>query len=216
MAKLAPVFKIPRSRIVEREPEVLWLCRGKKILHVGCADYPYTLQRGEALLHKRLSSITDQLWGIDLCAEGCSLLKKMGFGKIIEGDIVEFAKDFKKEKFDIILAGEVIEHTANASDFLKGIAKSMSKSTELILTTINTPSLMSFFFSVANKEKVHPDHNYYFSYYTMKHFIEKCGFIPLEIYYYKVNNTIIDKLASIVKKMMPALSDGIIVRAKLQ
>lgn len=216
MLKLSPIFNISKTRIVDREEEILSLCKNKKVLHVGCADTPYTLQREDDLLHRRISKITDQLWGIDLSIEGCSLLRKMGFDHIITGDINELAHELKKEAFDIIIAGETIEHTYNAGAFLDGIVKTMENHTELLLTTVNTPSTKQIIFAVMRKEKVHPDHNYYFSYHTLKHFFEKCGLSPTEIYYYNVNINMIDKILSIFKYISPVLSDGIIVRARLK
>ena len=216
MKKLAPVSRISKSRVVNRETEILRLCEKKKILHIGCADVPYTIHRGNDLLHKKLEKITSELWGIDLSLDGCSILRKMGFKNIINGDIYKCSNDLKKEKFDIILAGEVIEHTNNAGAFLEGIANSMAKNTELILTTVNTASIMQFIFAVMRKEKIHPDHNYYFSYYTLKHFLAKHKLISKEIYYYNVKNTIIDIFFSHFKRISPVLSDGIIVRAILK
>jgi len=216
MSKLAPVFNIPNVPVVDREVEILRLCKDKKVLHIGCADAPYTTQRGDYLLHTRLGKVTDRLWGIDLSPEGCSLLGKLGFNNILEGEISTYTQELIKENFDIILAGEVIEHTENPGSFLKDIAKVMTSNTVLLLTTVNTPSITSLIFSLMRKEKVHPDHNYYFSYYTINHFMKKCGLIPSEIYYYKVNNTIIDKLLGFACYISPVFSDGIIVKAQLQ
>ena len=148
------------------------------MLHIGCADAPYTRERGEDLLHKRLSKITNNLWGIDLSSEGCEILTEMGFDNIIHGDISDLHSYLKNEEFDIVLAGEVIEHLNNPGLFLQNISKIMASGADLLITTVNSPSIKQIIFAVMRKEKVHPDHNYYFSYYTLKHFIRKEWFNP--------------------------------------
>jgi len=214
-SKLAPIHNIGRRRVVIRDDEVLRISSSKKILHIGCADFPYTLMQGDNLLHKKLSEVTDinNLWGLDISEKGCKLLREMGFNNIFTGNIEKFSSEFKSQSFDIILAGEVIEHVANPGSFLASLASIMTTKTELLLTTVNVSSLKTFIFAMLRKEKVHPDHNFYFSYWTLKHLLEKCFLDPFEIYYYAVKYTNIDKLLSLFTFVSPVVSDGIIARA---
>ena len=214
MRKLAPVYKIPRTRVVEREPELLRLCTGKKVLHLGCADVPYTTERGDRLLHKQLALVTDRLWGIDSSDEGCALLREMGFENILSGRLGDHSQAMYDEAFDIILAGEVIEHTDDPGGFLREVNSAMRRETELLLTTVNTPTFVGMAFALLGREKVHPDHNYYFSYRTLTTLVRKQDFDPLEIYYYANLNSPIDKLALPLKKVWPTAADGLILRAK--
>jgi hypothetical protein len=61
-------------------------------------------------LHKRLANLTEPkaLYGIDINEERVTLLQRMGFGHVIQGDVQQLASDLRKQAFDIILAGEII------------------------------------------------------------------------------------------------------------
>lgn len=215
-SKLAPVIRLPKARVVERESELLARCRGKTVLHLGCADVPYTLERGKNLLHRRLHEVADDLWGIDTDQHGCTLLRKMGFANILTGDLSEDHSALLQEQhFDIILAGEVIEHVENTGAFLAAIKEVMHVHSELILTTVNTPTFVNIVYGLLRREKVHPDHNYYFSYRTLKTLVEKQGLRVVEIYYYQVLNTPTDRFMSPLKKIWPNLADGLILRARV-
>ena len=100
--EISPKFPIRNTRVVSRFPEVLRICRGKKVLHLGCADMPYTMHRGNDLLHKQLSRVTgpDMLWGLDYSAEGVRLLREMGFENVIQGDVEHLDQELKEMNFD--------------------------------------------------------------------------------------------------------------------
>jgi len=218
--KIAPRFPIRNTRVVSRVPDILHLCSYKKILHLGCADMPFTLERGDGLLHNQLAKVTgpEMLWGLDISLEGVRILREKGFDHVIHGDVEQMGSEFQHMKFDIVLAGEIIEHVANPGLFLKGLASSMSEKTELILTTPNATSFKRFLHAMMREEKVHEDHNYYFSYRTLKQLLEKCGLKCTEIYFYQevvgrgLSRTL-DKAVSYVTWISPVWADGLIVRA---
>ena len=53
--------------LVQRLDLIKEMCSGKRVLHLGCTDYPYTEDaiKNEMLLHFELEKITANLWGID-------------------------------------------------------------------------------------------------------------------------------------------------------
>lgn len=183
---------------------------------------PYTLHKGNNLLHKQLLKVThaDSLWGLDSSQEGIQILDQIGFDHLIHGNAEEMDSDLRRHKFEIILAGEIIEHVANPGKFLNSITAVMSEKTELILTTPNAFSFKGFVHSLMRREKVHEDHNYYFSYRTLKHLFGKVGLKCQEIYYYQevVGSGLLkflDKGVSVVTWISPVWADGLIVRATL-
>jgi predicted TPR repeat methyltransferase len=158
------------------------------------------------------------LWGIDNSEEGVRILHHRSFHHIIHGDVEQMAPELRKEKFDIILAGEIIEHLANPGLFLQCISSIMDGGTELVLTTPNAPSVKGFLFSIMRQEKVHPDHNYYFSYRTLKQLLEKFDLNCKEIYYYQEIegqglSRALDNTVAFATWLVPLWADGLIVRA---
>jgi len=218
--KLIRSRKIGSRKIVNRIDEILRICEGKRVLHLGCADYPFTSVRGDQLLHKRLDTVAGDLWGMDVSDEGITALKDLGFEQVIAGDSEQLDEFFKPGQFDVIVAGEIIEHLGAPAHFLKSIKMIMDSSTELILTTINAFSFKSIAHSFLRKEKVHEDHNYYFSYYTLDQLLKKCGFCSNEIYYaQEIQGTgislFIDRTLAIIPRISPVFSDSLFVRSSM-
>ncbi len=68
----------PALGIVER---VSFLCdqvAGKTVLHVGCADYPLTMQRmnDSSFLHRRLCGVSSYCVGLDASKEALEASEK--------------------------------------------------------------------------------------------------------------------------------------------
>ena len=64
-------MKLPRHKPVLRLPLILEECKNKKVLHLGCADAPFTearLNKGN-LLHLQISGVSSRNVGIDIDAD---------------------------------------------------------------------------------------------------------------------------------------------------
>jgi len=216
--KLIQTRNVGRRKVVDRIAEVLALADGKKVLHLGCADYPFTEKQGDRLLHRRLLGCAGELWGVDASVEGVARLREMGFENIVLGDVERLAPELVGDQFDVIVAGEIIEHLAAPGAFLNAVRSIMSRKTELVITTPNAFGFKVFVHSLFGREKVHPHHNYYFSYYTITQLLEKCGFVCKDIYYCQEvrgegASLAVDRCLGLVPKVWPLLADGLFVRA---
>jgi hypothetical protein len=75
------------------------------------------------------------------------------------------------------VAGEIVEHLLNPALFLNAIKALMqTDKTELIVTVPNAYGIDSLVALLRNVEYVHPDHNYWFSYYTITNLMRKCQY----------------------------------------
>ena len=110
-----------------------------------------------------------------LQADLVRLRREMGFGTVLHGDCEELEPQLRGEGFEVILAGEILEHVSNAGRFLQSVASVMAEETELIITTPNASSIRQFLYGLLRREKVHEDHNYYFSYRTIRQLLGKFG-----------------------------------------
>jgi predicted TPR repeat methyltransferase len=177
-----------------RQDFIIERCSGKKVLHLGCVDTGLISERlasGEHM-HQRLAVVASELWGIDIDEEGIKILRDYGFENLFVGDIcyLEKIREIQSEEFDVILATEVIEHLMNPGLFLKSVKKIMIPNhTELIISVPNAfriANLLKLFFR--NIEYIHPDHNYWFSYYTITNLIRKSGMEVKEVYVYSLED----------------------------
>lgn len=166
--------------LVQRLDFIREACRGKRVLHLGCTNWPYTLESLEhnMLLHRELEQIADRVVGFDADEQGIETLRENGSVNLHTADLERLDLLELDETFDVIVAGEMIEHLNNPGLFLNGIKRFMNAETDLVLTTINAYCGMRFWqYGLKGKrgtqEPVHPDHVAYYSYSTLKLLIER-------------------------------------------
>lgn len=169
-----------RIELVDRVGFIREAVRGRKALHLGCTNWPYTqdsIDKG-MLLHFELAGLAAELWGFDFDEEGLAVLRAAGTGNLFRADLERLGDVPVDEKFDVIVAGEMIEHLNNPGLFLEGIKRFMHRDTDLVITTINAYSAMRFaMYGLRGRggvnEPVHPDHVAYYSYRTLRLVVER-------------------------------------------
>jgi 2-polyprenyl-3-methyl-5-hydroxy-6-metoxy-1,4-benzoquinol methylase len=185
-----PFIQLPKVPVIYgRVDLILERCRGKRVLHLGCVDTGLINERlkGGELMHQKLAVVSNGLWGVDINPEGISLLREEGFNNLIIGDIchLDQIELLGENTFDVIVASEVMEHLQNPGLFLEGVKTLMRPGeTELILTVPNAFRIDTFLRLFRRVEFIHPDHYYWFSYYTLTHFLQKKGFEIENVYVY--------------------------------
>ena len=185
-----PFIRLPEVQLlIGRQDLILEKCRGKRVLHLGCVDTGMVEERfarGE-LMHQKLSRITQELWGVDINPEGIEFMRQKGINHLLVGDVCELytLPGIQGKTFDIILASEVLEHLANPGLFLESVKSVMQPDTsQLILSVPNAFRIENLLWMLRGVEYIHPDHNYWFSYYTVTNLLQKCGFELQEVYAY--------------------------------
>lgn len=107
--------------------------KGKSVLDLGCVDHNEANWRSRYWLHKAIRSVARDLVGVDYYYEGVTRLNALGFN-VIFGD----AQSFKfPHKFDIITAGDLIEHLPNLEGFFRSITTSLVDDGKLVISTPN-------------------------------------------------------------------------------
>lgn len=173
-------FFIQKIEIKQRGDRIPWfyeLCNDKRVLHIGCVDSPIFNPNNN--LHLQLSKITKEIVGLDIDQAGINELKKYFNGKYYS-EIDQIINN--NEKFDLILMPETIEHLDNPGNFIK---KLMDINFDKILITAPN-CFMTEPMKIWNnseyykngektyfKELIHPDHNFWFSPWTLKNIVEK-------------------------------------------
>lgn len=121
--------------VIPKEKLIASLCKDKDVLDIGCIDHSYenALALGNDWLHKRLKAVSKSIVGIDILGEDARKLNKMGFN-IIEANAESFNLN---RTFDVIVAGDLIEHVSNIGLFLACVEKHMHSNSICIITTPN-------------------------------------------------------------------------------
>lgn len=213
-----------KFELVQRVDFIKKSCEGKKVLHLGCTNFPYTKEsiENEMLLHFELEKAASELYGFDFDQEGLDILEQAGGKNLFRADLQKLEEVPLFETFDVIIAGEMIEHLSNPGFFLQGIKRFMNSETKLVITTINAYCAMRFMiYGLRGKgginEPVHPDHVAYYSYKTLSLILERENLTVKNFYFYDIgtehrpfNRGIYNLFNDICVKISPQLSDGII------
>jgi hypothetical protein len=146
----------PRATVFQQ------LCAGRRVLHVGCVDWPITNVRNS--LHVQLDASCAALDGFDVHPEAFDLLRPH-----VRGQLFSRWEDVT-DSYDIILVPEVMEHVPDVATFLQQLDR--VKAPHIVLTVPDAYQCMRRHFDyVADSETfvevVHPDHNCWYTPYTL-------------------------------------------------
>jgi hypothetical protein len=219
-----------KIEVVQRVDFIKKTCSGKKVLHLGCTNYPYTKEAIEnnMLLHTELGKTAAELFGFDFDQEGIDILTGLGVNNLYQADLEKLEEVKLDKTFDVIIAGEIIEHLRNPGLFLQGIQRFMNLDTILVITTVNAFCALRFFiYGLRGKggtnEPVHPDHVAYYSYKTLSLAIKRENLFIKEFYFYDIgtehrpfNRWYHNLLNDLCIKISPQLSDGVIAVSGLR
>ena len=207
-------FKLPSS-LVDREQFILEACRGRSVLHLGCADFPYTEESlaSGTWLHDKVSNVASLCLGVDLDGDSVARLRDChAIDNIKEGD-AEHLDILSLDPFDLVLAGEIIEHMNNPGLFFDTAQKVLKPNGELLITTTNTFCLRRFIRIPFGRESIHPHHTFYFSHTTLQTLARRFGYVLKEAHSYRVMQKkplipyIVEALATVIT---PNWGEGII------
>ncbi|PYS97858.1 MAG: hypothetical protein DMF63_18500 [Acidobacteria bacterium] len=213
-----------RLEIVQRLEFIKRVSTGKRVLHLGCTNWPYTLEAIDAgtLLHKDLAEVSAELYGFDYDQEGIDVLMSKGYDNLYRADLENLEDVALDMQFDVIIAGEIIEHLNNPGRFLHGIKRFMNRETRLVITTVNAYSGMRFLVyglrgAGGNLEPVHPDHVSYYSYSTLSLILKRHGFTVENFMFYDLgdehrphNGKLRNFINDVCVKIAPQWADGVI------
>ena len=137
---------------VAKENFILQRAAGHSVLHLGCVGFTdlATADRVKAAqqsLHWKLSQVADTT-GVDRSIAVIEEYRQSGiFTNILAGDVEELDQVALARTFDVVVAGDIIEHLSNPGRMLDGIRRFCTAETQVILTTPNAfgaPNFLRF------------------------------------------------------------------------
>jgi len=92
------------------------------------------------------------------------------------------------KKFDVIFAGELIEHLTNFEGFLNSSYNNLKDGGNIIITTPNVFSMSFFIYAFLGRKTARREHTCWFSWDTLTNLLELYNFKVLKIEYCKTAN----------------------------
>jgi predicted TPR repeat methyltransferase len=154
-----------------------------EVAHLGCADSPYTqeLLAAGALLHNRLVGVAN-VTGFDVDAASLGILAEaMPTERFVHADITEDVPEAERGRYQLVVAGEVLEHVPDADLFLRGCAALLTPRGSLCITVPNACCPKIGLRALAGRESVHPDHRVYYSPRTLTRTLAGAGLETVDL-----------------------------------
>ncbi len=149
----------------------------KNILDIGCV----VGYKKSDWMHENIKRVAASIYGIDLDAGGVKILQDKGYA-VETANAQQF--DLNR-KFDLVHAGELIEHLDNPGGFLESVKKHLTEDGKLIMTTPNGHRISNFIYASTGGLLVNGEHTCWFCEYTLKSLLERKGYEVVEIGYIK-------------------------------
>lgn len=120
--------------------------------------------------HRLLKKQAKEVYGVDLTYDESKLENPDHYRKQ-SGENFDFDL-----AFDVIFAGDIIEHFSNPGLFLDACTRNIKENGRLIITTPNAFNLFNIAEKMIKKEPaVNPDHTFYFNITVLRKLLEKNG-----------------------------------------
>ena len=136
------------------------LCRDKKVLHIGCSDYP--LFNPETNMHIYLSKFTKELHGCD--PNGIEELREHYDGKYFND--IDQVLEWGRPSYDTILVPNIIEHLKSPGQFVEQLMKIPFKAMFVLVPNYEIYTQSKYEQGIF-MERIHPDHYAWYSPYTL-------------------------------------------------
>ncbi len=170
---------------------------GRRVLDVGAASG----HRRETWMHRLVAGVASSAVGLELDAREAASAASLGFD-VRQGDAetIDLA-----ETFDVVWAGELIEHLSCPGAFLDGVRRTLTPSGRLVLTTPNAFAVSNFVYRLGGSPRVNLQHTCWYCSVTLSQLLERHGFEVEEMRYLRhtTPGRVRRVLASAVRAALP-------------
>ncbi|HKR87283.1 MAG TPA: methyltransferase domain-containing protein [Phenylobacterium sp.] len=194
------------------------LCRDKRILHIGCTDHVPLIDAKIAdrnWLHGLITECSSYTLGVDIDASAVRMASKIAnMDNMVAGDITspDPIAEISREKFDVALFGEVVEHIPNPVEFLKRFRKTYCSNFKKIIITVPNAFRAGNVLGIArNIETINSDHRFFFTPYTISKVAVDAGYRPESVTMAAFTRP--GRLKSWILNMRPLLAEDIVLVA---
>lgn len=113
---------------------------GKNVLDLGCVCHDLEQARRPEWLHRVITNAARSVVGVDYLKHEVEILKAMGYDVVCAN--VENMR--LGETFDVIVAGDLIEHLSNYGLFMQTLTTHLAPGGQILISTPNPVNLLRF------------------------------------------------------------------------
>jgi SAM-dependent methyltransferase len=177
-----------KGTIADRMEVIAPLVKGRKTLDLGVVDSRRARQgtagrlegKSSSLLFRRICAVNPDALGVDIDAEGIDILRQEGrHVKIADVMTMDL-----QEQFEVVVAGELIEHLPDPGQFLCNTRKHLTSEGTLVLTTPNPFSCrQAWMIWRHGRPRIHEEHVCWFDPVTLCQLCHQCALEPYAVYW---------------------------------
>ncbi len=212
------------KKFISRSTFLNNITEDREILHLGCSSGSFLRDRlnRKSLLHENLNNVAKELYGIDLDADSLEIMRKeLGFDNLFVGDVQELDSIPIDKKFDIVLAGDLLEHITCPGEMLNGVKRFLKPNGQFVISTVNAFGLHFQIRRWLGRYVEHFEHVCFYSPETLINLFERHGYQVSSLYGayteppYTIRKKIKFAFGAPLFKLFPVLAGTLIVIAEL-
>lgn len=159
----------PNARFDYIKPVV----ENEKVLDLGVVQHDPDAKEREMWLHDLICSYASETKGIDNDEEGVQKLTEEGY----DVDVANVESFELNDEYDVVVAGEIIEHLSNVGMFLDSVRHHLKTGGYFIITTPNPFNWLRLVEILIRGEKpVNSEHTCWFDSVTLRQVLKRHGF----------------------------------------
>ena len=184
---------------------------GKTVLDVGCVDHSAKLESADTWLHKHLCGSAARVVGLDYNQAEVDELNRRGYHMIC-GDAMTVDVG---ERFDIVVAGEIIEHVENPGTLICNLKRHLKPGGTLLLTTPNVFFGLHFMESIfaSPYKRWNEEHVAWWCYFTLGNLLRRCGMEVVQCRYFARSRITLRVLRTLGMKCPGVLASSLLMVA---
>jgi len=145
--------------------------KGKRVLDLGCVCHQLDIAY-PPWLHGYICERADSVLGVDVLEAEIEELNRRGY-HVVYADVE--AMDLG-EQFDVVVAGDLVEHLTNHADFLRRVSAHLKPDGVFVMTTPNPITLLRYMRLITGGEtQAHHEHTCWFTAKVFRQMAERFG-----------------------------------------
>ena len=211
---------LPHGTTVDWPWLIKHYCGDKKVLDLGCGHSPEfeEMWKQGRLLHKQIHETAHEVIGLDLDESVVERMRGLGFNVIC--DDAEHPQHMNGSgPFEVIIAGDIIEHLNNPGAMLAAMKSRLAPNGAFVISTPSPFRWYNPLFAIIGHEYNHPHHTAWFSPLTLTTLAQRHGYQVVHWHVMDMVTVPIDredsawkKLGKVLFKTMDAMLRRVIFR----
>lgn len=154
--------------------------RDRQVLDLGCVRHSIEETEKAGWLHGEIRAVARSVRGVDYLADAVGKLRQRGFDVVCANvETMEIG-----ERFEVVVAGDLIEHLNNFGNFLDRVRAHLSDGGMALLTTPNPVNPLRFISVLLRGESgANPEHTCWFTEQVLRQLVARHGMEIVEVAY---------------------------------